>query len=152
MATSGSFNLPFSVHLTKRYPVDSRFVVDTTASLLPLGTTFAGLGPIWVQAENWYYYFDTQTTYKRWPDEIGAGSGSTSDFLYKNLSVTFKGQVSFSVDSSYSTHFLLVENLIYKKDEDYIESLNGLNKYVLWDNSNGILEEEDKVILVYKTM
>lgn len=150
---SAYFNLPFSVHLTKKEPVDSRFVVDTTASLIPLGTIFEGLGPIWVKSEKWYYYFDSDNTYKRWPDEIGSGSGSTSnEYLYTDLTVSFKGQQSMSIDSSYDSDFILVENLIYKKDTDYVESTNGFNKYVIWDNQNGLLEPEDKITLVYKVM
>ena len=147
------FNLPFSIYFTKRVPVDHRLVVDNLTKLSQTGTAFSGLGPIWVESEKWYYYFEDEITYKRWPVGSGSDTGSVSDeYLFENLTVDFKGQESISIDSTYSSHFLLIENLMFKKDVDFNEVINGINKYVTWDNKNGLLEEDDNVILVYKNL
>ena len=151
---SAYFNLPFSVHLTKRQPIDTRFTASNLTELSLEPNAFAGLGPVWVDSEQWYYYFTDETTYVRWP--IGSGSssttGSTDPYLYTILNVTYKGQDSMSINTNYSSQFLLIENLTFKKDLGFNESVNGGQKYVTWDNANGLLEPDDEIILVYKEL
>ena len=150
MNYTGSFNLPFPVRLTKRVPVETRLVATTTESLNQEPNAFGGLGPIWVESEQWFYYFSDETTYHRWPIGDGTGSVSNDDvFLYEKLSITYNGQVSMSINMNYNSKFLLIENLTFKKGLAFNESINGLQKYVTWNESLGILEPTDEVILVY---
>jgi len=149
---SAFFNLPFSIFLTRKTPVDSRFEVDTKTDILTNGAPFKGLGPIWVKDEEWYYYMDSDTTYKIWPTGSGASASGSDAYLFEDLTVSYYNEVSLSIDMTYESHFLLVENLIYKKDKDFSEVINGGNKYIAWNMSNGILEEDDNIVLVYKNL
>ena len=150
------FNLPFSINLTQNKPIDKRFVVQNTASLQLLATQFEGLGPIWVKDENWYYYFATDDASSAipWPKSgsyspTGSSGGS---YLYEQLIIQFNGQISMSIDLNYDSHFLQIENLVFKRDVDFNQSINGGQKFVTWDEKNGQLEPDDKIILVYNEL
>ena len=106
------FNLPFSIHLTKKVPVDSRFRVENTGSIVT-GTSYAGLGPIWVTDENGYYYCDTSESYKPWDSA--------------SLNITTKVNYGLGVDdgSIYITgsNFISVPTVI--DDEDRLIFVTG---------------------------